>query len=350
MLNLNPLFPMYFEKNGDFRMGNLPKTGKIIKNPPTYFKSFIDFLNIKGGKEYSQCLNFLVRNHLSLENAESFVQTLISSKIIVDTDKLSFSLTDNNVDRQQLFFSFFSEFDESKNMQIHLENKKILLLGLGAIGSTILNSLVRVGVKNFILVDYDAVEKTNLRRQNLFTIDDVGKYKVDVLKKKTLKIYKDKSLDIQTSKEDINQIDSYKDKWGNIDLVICTADYPANQIRSRVNKICVRERVPLLFSGFSEYLGIVGPLIIPYKTACWDCIYKEDANIESLNINRIAPSFGPLCETIGSMASLEVVKFLTGFSKTCLWGKELFYDPITQKNSLHNLSKLERCDTCGQKK
>lgn len=63
-----------------------------------------------------------------------------------------------------------------------VRGKKILLIGLGGVGSYACESLIRSGINNITLVDYDKVDITNLNRQLMTNLDNIGEYKVDVWK------------------------------------------------------------------------------------------------------------------------------------------------------------------------
>lgn len=65
-----------------------------------------------------------------------------------------------------------------------LKDKTILVVGVGGVGGTALEALARSGFKKFILIDCDSVDETNLNRQILFTINDIGKDKVDIAKER----------------------------------------------------------------------------------------------------------------------------------------------------------------------
>ena len=60
-----------------------------------------------------------------------------------------------------------------------IQDKVIAIFGLGGVGGTALEALARTGFKNFILIDFDKVDPSNLNRQILYTEGDVGKAKVD---------------------------------------------------------------------------------------------------------------------------------------------------------------------------
>lgn len=70
-------------------------------------------------------------------------------------------------------------------------SKTIVVIGVGGVGGTALESLARSGFKKFILIDSDVVDVTNLNRQTLFTFNDVGLDKVECAKKRILSISND---------------------------------------------------------------------------------------------------------------------------------------------------------------
>lgn len=74
--------------------------------------------------------------------------------------------------------------DKFKNIQ----NKTILVLGLGGVGSYVCESLIRSGITNIIIVDNDIIDITNLNRQLMTTFDNIGQYKTDVWNERIKKI------------------------------------------------------------------------------------------------------------------------------------------------------------------
>ena len=69
-----------------------------------------------------------------------------------------------------------------------LQNAKVAIVGLGGVGSFVVEGLVRAGIENFVLIDDDKICLTNLNRQIIATRKTVGKYKVDVAKERILEI------------------------------------------------------------------------------------------------------------------------------------------------------------------
>ena len=77
-----------------------------------------------------------------------------------------------------------------------LKNSKVLVFGLGGVGSYVVEGLARAGIGNFVLVDKDEVDITNLNRQIIATRKTIGKPKVEVAKERILEINPDANVEI----------------------------------------------------------------------------------------------------------------------------------------------------------
>lgn len=103
-----------------------------------------------------------------------------------------------------------------------IESKKILLIGVGGVGSYALEALVRNGFSDLTLVDFDTIDLTNLNRQLITNTSNIGKYKVDEAKNRVLLI--NPSIKVKTIKEKLNKenIKSLLDQ--NFDYIIDACD------------------------------------------------------------------------------------------------------------------------------
>lgn len=103
-----------------------------------------------------------------------------------------------------------------------LADKCVLVIGLGGVGGTAFEALVRSGIKHFIIIDHDKVDASNLNRQLLYTSKDIGRVKVDAAKERALSIVTD--LDITTINEfiDIKTIENFKNF--KIDYIVDAID------------------------------------------------------------------------------------------------------------------------------
>ncbi len=68
--------------------------------------------------------------------------------------------------------------------QKKINNSKVLIVGAGGLGCPIIDYLSRAGVGTIGIADFDKINLSNIHRQSLFDSKDIGKYKVDIIKKK----------------------------------------------------------------------------------------------------------------------------------------------------------------------
>ncbi len=133
--------------------------------------------------------------------------------------------------------------------------KTILVIGIGGVGGTALESLVRSGFKKFIIVDSDTVDISNLNRQILFSLSDVGKDKVLCAKEHLLKINPD--LEIKTIKTMIGNEPIEKLIKDKVDFIVDAIDYVPGKLE--IYEYALKNNI-----GFISSLGM-GNRIDPEK-------------------------------------------------------------------------------------
>ena len=77
-----------------------------------------------------------------------------------------------------------------------LNDARVAIFGLGGVGSFVCEGLARSGVGNFVLIDFDRVDESNINRQLIATVKTIGKYKVDLMKERILDINPDANVEI----------------------------------------------------------------------------------------------------------------------------------------------------------
>lgn len=214
-------------------------------------------------------------------------------------------------------------------------------MGFGGVGSNVSIILSRAGFNNFILVDYDIVEESNLIRQYPYVEKDIGKNKTNVLFKKM----NNKNSNINIIDKNIMVEKDIENEIYNSDFVVCTLDKPSRIIRRIINKLCVNYNKPVIFSGFAEHVAMIGPFIEPRKSACLKCIenYKLE---EPMNNVKTVPSYGPLCLIISSIVSNEIINYFYKFNKNNLIGKTLMINILTYEQEIIEWNKKDDCEVC----
>ena len=123
-------------------------------------------------------------------------------------------------------------------------NKTVLVVGLGGVGGTALEALVRSGIRNFVLIDFDVVDITNLNRQVLYTKEDVGRNKVDAAKDRLFKIndqMKIKTFNTKIEENTLNELD-----LGNVDFIIDAIDYIPGKLH--IIEYSLKNKIPFVTS------------------------------------------------------------------------------------------------------
>lgn len=100
-------------------------------------------------------------------------------------------------------------------------NTKVLIIGIGGVGGSALEMLVRSGICNIALIDFDTFEESNLNRQILSLKSNIGKYKVEVAKKRILSINPDCNVNTYNKKLDEKLI---KELDNNYNYIIDACD------------------------------------------------------------------------------------------------------------------------------
>lgn len=109
-----------------------------------------------------------------------------------------------------------------------LKNSTVAVFGCGGVGSYTLDSLVRAGVGNIVLFDKALMDVTNLNRNLMADTKVVGKYKVDIAKKRLLNI--NPNLNIKIVKEYINKYNAPKLVSDNFNYIIDTIDSISDKV------------------------------------------------------------------------------------------------------------------------
>jgi bacteriocin biosynthesis cyclodehydratase domain-containing protein len=147
-------------------------------------------------------------------------------------------------------------------------------------------------------------------------------------------------------------------------LLVLSLERPEPAFLDRVNKIAIDLNIPLLHSQLNGIRGVVGPLVVPGKTACLKChqlrvIRNYDYYDECLEWERwiegegrhsrsAAATLGPFTSIIAGLTALEIVKKLSGFYEPELYGHFLTVSALTQEVIPHRVLRIPRCPSCGK--
>lgn len=125
-----------------------------------------------------------------------------------------------------------------------INDARVLVLGLGGVGSYALEAIVRSGVCNVVIVDYDEIDITNLNRQLMTNHNNIGLLKTKVWEERIKDINPNCNVEVVTkklTKEDVNDLFKY-----NIDYVIDACD--TLEVKKELILACHKNKVKLISS------------------------------------------------------------------------------------------------------
>lgn len=208
--------------------------------------------------------------------------------------------------------------------QDKLFKSKILVVGAGGLGCPALQYLAASGVGTIGIIDFDIVELSNLQRQTLYNIDNIGKPKALMAAEKLKAFNPGIQINVYDTKlETNNALDILK----NYDIVIDGTDNFAT--RYLVNDACVLLNKPLVYGAILRYEGQVGVFNFKNKPDSFQTNYRDVFPTPPL------PSTVPSCSEsgvlgvlpgiIGAMQAAEAIKLITGIGEP-LCNKILSYN------------------------
>ncbi|UMB77091.1 HesA/MoeB/ThiF family protein [Dickeya fangzhongdai] len=230
--------------------------------------------------------------------------------------------------------------DIGQEGQQKLAEARVLLVGLGGLGSPAALYLAAAGVGTLLLADHDTLHISNLQRQILYRDADLSRPKA-VLARHALEavnpLVKTVALTTRLAGESLEKA------VAQADLVLDCCDNMAT--RHAVNAACVAAQKPLISAsavGFSGQLLVLTP---PYQHGCYACLYP-DASEPQRNC-RTAGVLGPVVGVMGTLQALEAIKLLCGLPSP-LDGKLRLFDARQQQWTTLQLTRSSTCPVCGE--
>jgi adenylyltransferase/sulfurtransferase len=225
--------------------------------------------------------------------------------------------------------------------QQKLADARMLIIGMGGLGSPVAMYLAAAGIGELILVDDDVVDLSNLQRQIAHSTADIGRPKVESAQQRVQALNPecritciDHRLDQAALAEQARQVDVIIDACDNFET------------RFMVNAACVQTRTPLVSGAAIRLEGQVAVFRNDLDNSpCYHCLYKDEGELDqSCSANGV---LAPLVGIIGSIQALEAIKIICGFGED-LNGRLLLLDANYMEWRSIKLKKDPACPVCGQ--
>ena len=214
-------------------------------------------------------------------------------------------------------------------------SSKVLIIGMGGLGCPLALYLAGLGVGKIGIVDNDKIELSNLNRQIIYNSNDIGKYKVDIAKKRIKNINKNifiKSYKLRLDKNNILNIIKDFD-------IIC--DGTDNfETRLLINDFCLKMRKVLISAAVSGFDGHIFKFNFKKKTPCFRCYMPElPPNNNNCETEGVTPT---LTGMIGTLQANEVLNSIL-FNKTDNEKKMIILNSISMRFRKVRLTRNKKC-------
>ncbi len=222
--------------------------------------------------------------------------------------------------------------------QRKLAKSKVVVVGVGGLGTVSSLYLALAGVGYLRLVDQDTVETPNLHRQILYSLDDLHYPKVEVAAERLQKV--NPLVEAEPVSENLNA--------GNVERLLTGVDIVVDGLdnmmsRYLLNRTCIKLGIPYVFGAA---IGIEGNLSVfaPPETGCLECLLPNMSDEDLLTCDTRGV-LGATPGIIGAMQAIEAIKVLTGMGSP-LKGKLMVCDFNDMYFTTVDTSKAANCPAC----
>ncbi len=225
--------------------------------------------------------------------------------------------------------------------QKRLKNAKVLVVGAGGLGSPALLYLAAAGVGTLGIVDFDAVDESNLQRQIIHGVSDVGKPKAQSARESIAEINPYVTVVLHTERLDSSNV---MEIFAGYDLIVDGTDNFAT--RYLVNDACVLLHKPYVWGSIYRFDGQASVFWADYGP-CYRCLYPEPPPPGMVPSCAEGGVLGVLCASVGSIQVNEAIKLIAGIGDP-LAGRLTIYDALEMSYRTVRVNKDPECAVCGK--
>ena len=224
--------------------------------------------------------------------------------------------------------------------QRRLKASRVLLVGAGGLGSPVALYLAAAGVGEIGLVDFDAVDLTNLQRQILHGTSDVGRAKLDSARDRIADLNPNvhvRTFDARLTSE--NALDIIRD----YDVVVDGTDnFPTRYL---TNDACVLSGKPNVYGSIFRFEGQAS-VFATADGPCYRCLFREPPPPGMVPSCAEGGVLGVLPGLIGTIQATETIKLLLGIGQPLI-GRLLLVDALRMQMRTLTLRRDPSCPACG---
>lgn len=189
-----------------------------------------------------------------------------------------------------------------------LLNATVAIIGAGGIGSPAIQYLAAAGVGRLRVIDDDVVDLSNLQRQTLFGVADIGRPKVEVAAERVAAMNPDVTVEPVTVRVDADTADAL---LAGADLILDGCDNFGTRLA--ISDAATRLRIPLVSAAVGQFDGQLGVWRgWEADKPCYRCLVGDDPDRPDMSCADQGV-LGALTGVMGSLGAMEAIRALTGF-------------------------------------
>lgn len=245
-------------------------------------------------------------------------------------------------DQQLLRYSRHLLLDElGPDAQRRFGAAHALIVGVGGLGNPAAQFLASAGIGTLTLCDADAVDLTNLQRQTLFAMADVGVPKVDAAARRLASINPEVQVSTVRQRVGARELERLVEE---ADVVLdCTDNFAT---RHAINRACVAARRPLVSGAAIRFDGQLAVFDVrDAQSPCYHCLFGEGGDLEETRCATMGV-FAPLVGIVGATQAAEALKLVSGAGQT-LAGRLLLLDALSMRWREVRVPRDPQCPVCA---
>lgn len=224
--------------------------------------------------------------------------------------------------------------------QQKLKAARVLCIGAGGLGCPLLLYLAGAGIGSIGIVDGDKVELSNLHRQVLYTIHDVGASKAETARQRLNQL--NPHLEIIAYPFHITA-DNALEILSSYDIIAdCTDNFSTRYL---VNDACFHLKKPNVQASIHQFEGNCSVFTAP-NGPCYRCLFDSPPPIHAFQNCAEAGVLGVLPGILGSLQAMEVIKLITGLGQPLI-GRLLVFKALSMTFQTLSLQKNPNCPLCA---
>jgi bacteriocin biosynthesis cyclodehydratase domain-containing protein len=279
----------------------------------------VEEVRVEGGATPSRMVESV--DEEQRETMRSLIAALETRRFLVPADEDGGD-ADSNVHEQVFYWIFGASAAE---VRARLEKAQIAVIGVNHVGATLAQARVRLGFHGTSLINHPLLRNVSLDPDDYGATDYASWAEIDDLP----------------------------------DCLVVTTDFGGPSLMQEWNAFCVENDVPFLPVLLHDHTGLVGPLVLPGRSACYECAARRERGVATdFDLRRATDSEGyfaqnsvghlaPMGETVANFAALELLKYYSQALPGGNVGRLIEIDLLAPSVSSRRVLKLPRCPVCS---